>query len=99
MRIRIRDTGWKKIWIRDKHPGSATLSVICSIKSAVLYPEATGPVNLDADLGRPKRSQLKKLQNNLKIRTSEGIKKYKKFGYERVWVLSALSPMLDPELN
>jgi hypothetical protein len=26
-KIQIRDPGWKKIQIRDKHPGSATLSL------------------------------------------------------------------------
>jgi hypothetical protein len=26
-RSEIRDPGWVKIWIRDKHPGSATLVV------------------------------------------------------------------------
>jgi hypothetical protein len=36
--VRIRDPGWKKVgsWIRDKHPGSATLLAILTIASQIM---------------------------------------------------------------
>ncbi len=40
--MRIRDPGWKKIQIRDKHPGSATLTIAEATCTKLPLPECNG---------------------------------------------------------
>jgi hypothetical protein len=47
--VRIRDPGWKKSRIRDKYPGSATLSVSINIKNARFFTQKKLQTALDTE--------------------------------------------------